>query len=95
MAQNLGLAMKDLKIAVTSSFADDLTAAATKLTEWVIQASDLWDQINPRRPDTRSQAERAPGPPPTGPICSSLAAAIPDLRTRQRDALGPDQLADR
>ena len=30
------------------------------MTEWVIQASDLWDKINPRRPDTRSQAERTP-----------------------------------
>ena len=58
--QHLGLAMKDLRIGVTSSFADDLTAAATKLTEWVIQASDLWDKINPRRADTRSQAERTP-----------------------------------
>ena len=73
VAQNLGLAMKDLKIGVTSSFADDLTAAATKLTEWVIQASDLWDKINPRRPDAAPRRSARP-PPATGPTWCSPAA---------------------
>ena len=39
-------ATKDLKIAVTTSFADDMAAAATGLTEGVLAASRLYDRIS-------------------------------------------------
>ena len=60
MIQSLGLAGRDLKIAFTTSFADDLQAAAETLTRWITQASDLWDRINPDRPDRAPAEERTP-----------------------------------
>ena len=39
------LAFRDLKIAVTTSFADDMTRAAEIMTAGITQASELWDQI--------------------------------------------------
>ena len=59
VVQHLGLAMKDLKIAVTTSFADDLQEAAeTKLTELDHPGQRPLGQVSTRdRPDTRSQAE--------------------------------------
>ena len=58
--QSLGLAGRDLKIAFTTSFADDLQAAAETLTRWITQASDLWDRINPDRPGRAPAEERTP-----------------------------------
>lgn len=44
--ENLKLAGRDLKIAFTTSFADDMIAAAKMLTQFVKDASELWDKIN-------------------------------------------------
>ena len=56
--QGLSLAGRDLKIAFTTSFADDLQEAAEHLTRFITRAGDLWDQIN--RPDERPPEERVP-----------------------------------
>ena len=63
VVQHLGLAVKDLKLAVTSSFADDMTEAAKALTTGILKASELWDKINgTTAEDGQSWWDRAKGP---------------------------------
>ena len=57
--EGLKLAGRDMKIAFTTSFADDMIAGAEHLTRFITQASDLWDRLN--RPDERTPEERNPG----------------------------------